>query len=467
MGSVEVGSGISPVQGSARKPSSTDTGPPRSNSLTPKMITDREISAEIARMSLELVDVSGTPEILSSGVEPHPLPSSVVPSAGVGCCADSRARVLLYRSEILGCLDALGAVIPSVTRSIIADRLEAIVALLGNQTVPEDGSCDPAASCGGGGAGDRGMLVAGGSGVPGESPVSGVGGILGGGGGEDDPDGHYVLVRGRRGKQSLSSEPAAVRSIGGLVFIEPKENSNYKDLEELKRDVLKALDPLKKGYQLRKVIKSRSGGILIETGRGEDRRRILGDSDLRDLKIKITERRPLKPRVVIRRAPRTVEGLELDHSTLTECLRRQNFGGQVVLDTELRIVYKKGPKKRSVCDLVLEVNPRLRAMLIKGGRVFVGSHCCRVQDELDVTRCYKCQRFNHISNNCQQKEHTCGHCGEYGHCYLDCKSTDAQPSCPNCSRAGIKDRAHSVTSKSCPSYLAAIGRVRGMTDYGF
>ncbi|KAJ3641869.1 hypothetical protein Zmor_028339, partial [Zophobas morio] len=55
------------------------------------------------------------------------------------------------------------------------------------------------------------------------------------------------------------------------------------------------------------------------------------------------------------------------------------------------------------------------------GGLFVGYDYCSVFDALEVTRCYKCNKFGHSSQSCKAKE-VCPRCSE-GHKLVDCKAT--------------------------------------------
>ena len=62
------------------------------------------------------------------------------------------------------------------------------------------------------------------------------------------------------------------------------------------------------------------------------------------------------------------------------------------------------------------------------------------------TRCFKCQRFGHVANNCKGKER-CGRCSLEGHNSKSCKAET--PKCAGCGNE------HEAWSRSCPRLTEA------------
>ena len=64
-----------------------------------------------------------------------------------------------------------------------------------------------------------------------------------------------------------------------------------------------------------------------------------------------------------------------------------------------------------------------------------------------VTRCYKCQKYGHISSNCRKEQNTCPACAG-PHSYEECQTRDSKK-CANCGGA------HSASFRECPKYVIA------------
>ena len=66
-----------------------------------------------------------------------------------------------------------------------------------------------------------------------------------------------------------------------------------------------------------------------------------------------------------------------------------------------------------------------------------------IQTGIQIIRCFKCQKFGHISMNCKS-DIACGHCTDT-HKYKDCTMKHEAPKCVNCSKA------HTSDSTNCTS----------------
>ena len=96
-------------------------------------------------------------------------------------------------------------------------------------------------------------------------------------------------------------------------------------------------------------------------------------------------------------------------------------------------------------------------MAKQGNRLFLGSHTCKVYDSFYVVRCFKCQRFGHLSKSCTQEHASCGYCTEEHETTTCPKKVDASsnPSCINCISSGRKGEEvnHYAGSITCPILL--------------
>lgn len=75
----------------------------------------------------------------------------------------------------------------------------------------------------------------------------------------------------------------------------------------------------------------------------------------------------------------------------------------------------------------IECSPEKKDKLIPIGRIYVHFASCKIINYLGVGRCFKCQCYGHIVNNCDKKKSSCSHCSKEGHAYAECKRNDKQP----------------------------------------
>ena len=89
------------------------------------------------------------------------------------------------------------------------------------------------------------------------------------------------------------------------------------------------------------------------------------------------------------------------------------------------------------------------------GKLRVGWLNCRIREHVEVSRCFRCQGYGHVSRGCTLPG---WRCGGASHVAKECK---AQPKCLTCADRGEKDVAHASGSGSCTIFRAELGRLRG------
>ena len=80
-----------------------------------------------------------------------------------------------------------------------------------------------------------------------------------------------------------------------------------------------------------------------------------------------------------------------------------------------------------------------------------------VQNGIQIVRCFKCQKFGHISANCQPTE-KCGHCSE-NHLFRDCPNRNQESKCANCN---LKHPANYIQCDVYIKQLQTVMKSRGL-----
>ena len=188
-----------------------------------------------------------------------------------------------------------------------------------------------------------------------------------------------------------------------------------------------------------------------------------------DYKVSVSDRKPaiLLPRLKINQLDPKLTSLDRDE------LKTKIISKNEVLknadESEFNITYIEKNQNYAVA----KVSPKIFHALVKNGRIFIDLCSYYVSEHFHPIQCYKCQSFGHTSSSekCSAKEITCLYCGN-NHKSSECpnKKVKNMHNCSNCKKSmnsKIKSnfKTHSSTSKSCPTYIREIERLKENTCY--
>lgn len=129
---------------------------------------------------------------------------------------------------------------------------------------------------------------------------------------------------------------------------------------------------------------------------------------------------------------------------------------------EFRPVRMMGRVRLGRVGWIVRVSPRLwRKLMEMKDMLYVGLGVVRVEDHIDVLRCWRCNGFGHVGARCGSQR-GCMRCGRVGHEAKDCTSQEV--GCSNCIKSG-KQGDHMVLNPSCPLYQAEIRRLKNLIHY--
>ncbi|CAL7932962.1 unnamed protein product [Xylocopa violacea] len=248
-----------------------------------------------------------------------------------------------------------------------------------------------------------------------------------------------------------------------VVLIRPTDTEKYANSEETKRAVIKLISPKEENLQVKNVRRVQGNAVIVETARSSNVQTLIKNEKLKTAGLLVDVPTKKSPRVIIYGAPRIEDDKEI-----LQAIFEQNFNEQErkKYSQQTKIAFKTGNKNnKNSCNIVVETSKDVRELLIKKERLYIMWQCCKVQDYIVATRCYKCQGHGHTTKYCRSEVDICGHCAMAGHTFKNCPSKNKPATCVNCKKAG-KAHNHNVTDKDCPSHIAAINQVLSRTDYG-
>lgn len=247
-----------------------------------------------------------------------------------------------------------------------------------------------------------------------------------------------------------------------VVLLYPTDEA-MTDSEVTKKIVKEALAPKQQGIQIRALRKVQKGGVAIESGTKKSAQKIR-DIAAKNERIKAVEPKKILPKVMLYDVDRT-----LSEEDVKEFIFLQNLAEHGVMEKEMagfKILYKVGRRDAETVNLVVEIEPKLREILLEAGRVYIDYDSCRIVDFYHISRCYRCQGYGHVQKFCKKEGgHVCSHCGREGHEFMECPQKQGKPSCVNCVSAK-KPSDHKVGTLDCPMYKRMVEQRISRTHFG-
>jgi hypothetical protein len=237
--------------------------------------------------------------------------------------------------------------------------------------------------------------------------------------------------------------------------------------EDTKR-LLQTRPPRDYGIRVDKIVTLKDNAILLES-RCDSVLKIADSKVLKDLKLKAVPIRKRWPRMLISDVPEgtTQEQLveELTGQNLPDSVPK-NFIGKIFKQNRRTQRNTESRSSAGSANFVVEVHPAARRFYLQTGRVYTAWRSHHIRDFLEVTRCYNCQRYGHISRNCNSPT-ACGYCSSTEHDSNACRHRDdpQKHKCVNCLRSGAKDTAHHTAANMCPIYKHRLQDVINATLY--
>lgn len=147
---------------------------------------------------------------------------------------------------------------------------------------------------------------------------------------------------------------------------------------------------------LRKVQK---GGMAIESGTQRSAQKI------RDITTRNERLRAATPKKILPKAMIYDVDKELNDDKIKEYIFDQNLVEHGIKKEEMtghKILYRVGRREAETVNLVVELEPKIRELLLEAGRVYIDYDSCRIVDFYHISRCYRCQGYGHVQKFCKK-----------------------------------------------------------------
>ncbi|EFA12186.1 putative 50 kDa protein in type I retrotransposable element R1DM-like Protein [Tribolium castaneum] len=242
--------------------------------------------------------------------------------------------------------------------------------------------------------------------------------------------------------------PAKLPQSNYKVIVKPNESlKNVKSSEDT-RKILTSKSPHEFGIKVNKIVPIRNNAILIESTCSS----ILNLTDspvLKSLNLQAERINKVWPKIQVFDVPKEMVADEL----IKEIQKQPDLPGNIPKQF-VKSAFKAGNKEGKTNHWVIEIHPAARNYFIaSGSKLFVSWKSLHVRDYLRITRCFKCQKFGHVSKFCNS-EKQCGYCASNDHESISCnfKNNEDKHKCSNCERAGQQELNHPAGSTNCPIY---------------
>jgi polyhydroxyalkanoate synthesis regulator phasin len=242
------------------------------------------------------------------------------------------------------------------------------------------------------------------------------------------------IVEERTPQYSLPQEVAGKVEEDQVLIIDTKDDNGAKTY----CDILRANKEEFKGDKIRDIIIPKSNRLLIK---------MKNRTELENVLVKINDIDNLKDKAVTRinklRKYRMI-CFGLNKETTEEEFKLVVEGLPELVNREIDII-RSFVDRRGATNIIFDTDSQTNQILLKLGRVAIDFNRCRFDNFIPVKRCFRCQKFGHISPNCSEPE-VCGGCGG-AHDTRGCNV--ATPHCVNCER----ETEHRSDSKTCPAFV--------------
>ncbi|CAL7932908.1 unnamed protein product [Xylocopa violacea] len=185
-----------------------------------------------------------------------------------------------------------------------------------------------------------------------------------------------------------------------VAVIRPADKTKFTNSEETKRALIDLVSPKENSLQVKNVRKVQGSAIIVETAKSGNVQTLIQSEKLKSAGLLVDIPVKKNPRIIVYGAPRTENDEDVIQAILDQNCSEQE---KKKYAQQMKIAFKTGNKNnKDSCNIVLETSKEAREILIKKERLYIMWQCCRAQDYIAATRCYKCQAYGHTTKHCRK-----------------------------------------------------------------
>lgn len=204
---------------------------------------------------------------------------------------------------------------------------------------------------------------------------------------EEDGWTYAAVARRRRGPRKNTKT---------VLLTYPKNAESSSD--DTKEFVRKEIAVVSDDRQIHKIARIKNGGVAIEL-RDSAQADTVRDLLQKNKEYEVVEPKLRQPKLMVYDLPSEVGPDEVKDVIYEKNLRQRGISRDDYSHST-KLLYRTGPKGEERCNWVFETSREIRRILLDEGRIFFHLVSVQVVPFQLVTRCFKCQRYGHMSKHC-------------------------------------------------------------------